>query len=399
MQYFNHLINPINYEDFFQNYYEKKPLIIHRNQSDYYSNLLTLESIDKYVSRQDIEYPSLRLVKDGNEIEGTKYLKDIPYGTAMFEGIVDNDSMFQLFNEGATIVIQGLDRSNEQLGLLCRSLSKEIPFTFQSNTYLTPETSQGFAAHYDTHDVFVMQITGSKKWKLYDTPIELPTKQQRYQSIKRDFSKSTVSQEFELMAGDLLYIPRGLVHSAETGSTSSLHITLGIFPQKWNDYVRFLTTELFNQKIFRESLPLDLKNSTYDYKKMTDEVSSILLKALNNDYIEDITKRYETEQIQKRKSSDGSRLFDILNIKKVEKNTIVARRQDIVSRLTQNNGSIELLFYNKKITFPVIAQNTVENILSLTEFTIADIQSNLDDNGKLVVVKKLIKEGLLTIKQ
>ena len=34
----------------------------------------------------------------------------------------------------------------------------------QINAYITPPENQGFAAHYDTHDVFVLQVSGSKRW-------------------------------------------------------------------------------------------------------------------------------------------------------------------------------------------------------------------------------------------
>ena len=397
MKHFSQLIHPITPDDFFQNYYEKRPLLIQRGNKDYYGSLLSLKAIDDYLSRQDIEYPGLRLVKDGEELEGSTYLKDIPYGTAMFEGIVDNDNMFKFFNEGATIVVQGLDRSNKELGAFCRNLSTEIPFTFQSNTYLTPQTSRGFSAHYDTHDVLCLQISGTKKWKLYDTPVELPTKQQRYQSSKIDSSKAQISLEVELLPGDLLYVPRGLVHSAETTETTSLHITLGLFPQKWNDYIKYLAGELHNTKLFRETLPLNLKSASYDYETMIKKVSDLIIQEFTPAFLAKATSQYATEQVQKRKSSDSSRLLDIININQVDLDTIVYRRPDIVFEFTTSNGSSEVIFYNKSVKFPIAVNEALDFVLSSNEFAPKEIPNTLDDKGKLVLVKKLIKEGLLSL--
>lgn len=36
-----------------------------------------------------------------------------------------------------------------------------------TNVYLTPPQSQGFAPHYDDIEAFIIQLEGSKYWKLY----------------------------------------------------------------------------------------------------------------------------------------------------------------------------------------------------------------------------------------
>lgn len=397
MEHFSRLIYPITSKDFFDNYYEKKPLLLHRKDTEYYNHLLSLKAVDEYLSRQDIQYPGLRLVKDGKELEGSIYLKDVPYGRVKFEGVIDNDSMFKLFNDGATIVIQGFDRSNTELGNFCRSISTEIPFTFQPNIYLTPVKSQGFSPHYDTHDVICLQISGTKKWKLYNTPVELPTNQQRYQPSEDELDGNLpVSLEFELSPGDLLYIPRGLVHSAETSETASLHITLGLHPQKWSNYIKYLVGQLHNNKLFREALPLNFKNGTYDYDLMINKVGELITKGFTKEFLEKFTSSYAIDQIQEKKSSNSHRLFDILNIEQLNMSTKIYRRLDIVFNIVTTNELVEIIFYTKKLKFPIVANEALKYILNQKEFTPTDIPNSLDNKGKLVVVKMLIKEGLLT---
>ena len=96
-----------------------------------------------------------------------------------------------------------------------------------ANAYLTPAASQGFAPHYDDIEAFVIQLEGRKRWRVYECPEErrpLP----RFSS--EDFEKDAVGEplmDLVLEPGDLLFMPRGFVHQAETvSSVPSLHITL-----------------------------------------------------------------------------------------------------------------------------------------------------------------------------
>src|SRR6185295_12103641 len=93
--------------------------------------------------------------------------------------------------------------------------------------------AQGFSAHYDTHDVFILQAAGSKHWRLYGSSVQLPLASTPYPYPGPDAGKP--SADFVLRAGDVLYIPRGHVHDALTSDSISLHVTLGINVYTWAD--------------------------------------------------------------------------------------------------------------------------------------------------------------------
>ena len=84
----------------------------------------------------------------------------------------------------------------------------------------------GLAPHFDDHDAFILQLEGSKEWRLYGFAAEQPLRGRHF-----DIDASLLgepSQTLCLEAGDLLYVPRGLVHQAHATDTSSLHLTLGV---------------------------------------------------------------------------------------------------------------------------------------------------------------------------
>ena len=57
------------------------------------------------------------------------------------------------------------------LARLCAVLGSAFSSWSRPNVYLTPLDAHGFAPHCDTHDVFVLQITGTKRWSSYDTKV------------------------------------------------------------------------------------------------------------------------------------------------------------------------------------------------------------------------------------
>jgi bifunctional lysine-specific demethylase and histidyl-hydroxylase NO66 len=95
---------------------------------------------------------------------------------------------------------------------------------------------QGFAPHFDDVDVYILQVEGRKRWRLYP-PLPghaLP----RYSS--RDFVEAEVGAcmlDTILEPGDMLYLPRGTIHQAEAlPSEHSMHLTVSAEQRRtWAD--------------------------------------------------------------------------------------------------------------------------------------------------------------------
>ena len=87
-------------------------------------------------------------------------------------GLVDARKVIDLFEGGATVVLQGLHRYWPPLTRLVAELELALGHPCQANAYLTPPGSRGFAVHSDSHDVFVFQTHGTKLWEVHPTPGE-----------------------------------------------------------------------------------------------------------------------------------------------------------------------------------------------------------------------------------
>ena len=96
----------------------------------------------------------------------------------------------------------------------------------QVNAYITPPENRGFAAHYDVHDVFVLQVAGHKRWHVHEPVVLNPLPDQPWQQHRAAVAARAAEQpliDVALEPGDALYLPRGYLHwrtlSARSPST------------------------------------------------------------------------------------------------------------------------------------------------------------------------------------
>ncbi|HEX2068655.1 MAG TPA: cupin domain-containing protein, partial [Actinomycetota bacterium] len=213
---------------------------VHHRAPDGFGDLLTLEDVDHVVTAMGLRVPAFRLVKDGETISTSAYTKLGRIGSAPVTGLADPARIFQLFEDGATIVLQGMHRFWLPLARFCRDLELELGHPAQVNAYITPPGSRGFDLHEDPHDVFVLQAFGRKHWEVFDPGDAVGA------------SRSAAPLSVELQPGDSLYIPKGGRHAARTQETVSGHLTIGIHAYEWADLVRELLKEIEKDESFTE---------------------------------------------------------------------------------------------------------------------------------------------------
>jgi lysine-specific demethylase/histidyl-hydroxylase NO66 len=184
---------------------------------------------------------------------------------------------------------------NDNIHTLLSLLEVEFGCMVGSNAYLTPLHSQGFAPHYDDVDVFICQLEGYKRWRVY-SPMSKRETLPRVSS--RDYTEKEMNNDdMELVLdvilgpGDVLYMPRGWIHQAETVSlpTSSLkpqlsdkhslHLTISAMQNWcWADYLEILMPVALESAIvsdkstsLREGLPRNFLHYMGTMHQMDDD--------------------------------------------------------------------------------------------------------------------------------
>ena len=215
------LLQPLSVETFIDDIWSHDHYHVKRGCPGYFDGLLPGPSaVDELLELFRREPAAVRLVRGRDKKGSDNYL--------LADGSLDVSRIRDEFADGYTIVLDGVERFVRRVGTVARSIEVELNFPIQVNTYITPPGQTGLAPHYDDHDVLILQVQGSKIWHLYLGADRPPREIQREKDKAVDADTLPAPTDVRLEAGDVLYVPRGRVHSAETTSEQSIHLTVGI---------------------------------------------------------------------------------------------------------------------------------------------------------------------------
>jgi hypothetical protein len=372
-------VEPVGVAEFLAEHWEQQPLAVPRSEEGRFDDLLSVADVERLVCSGGLRYPAFRLVREGGQIGLGEYTTDLPWRPDPFTGTADPDRVAAAFAAGATIVLQGLHLNWAPLARFCRALEAELGHPAQANSYYTPRRSQGFAVHHDTHDVFVLQVAGEKHWRVYEPLLELPLKRQRYSAALGEHGPPVL--ELTLRPGDTLYLPRGWLHDALTSETDSLHVTVGVNLHTWVDALRAALDECEDDVEFRRSVP--------DDGSMEADLLERLAERLDPD---DVSRRARARFVGSRRPVLDGQLEELRTLDALDAETPVERRPTVIADL----DGTTLSFEGKHISVPEHAREELEAVVAAGgPFIAAGLPGRLDEESRLVLVRRLIREGFL----
>ncbi len=224
-----------------------------------FGDLLDAEAVDELVSERGLRTPFLRVAQNGSTLGDSSFTAPGGVGATIGDQVSD-DQLVRLFAGGATMVLQALHRVWPPVVEFCQRLAADLGHPVQANAYVTPPQNQGFSNHYDVHDVFVLQISGEKRWVVHAPVHPAPLRHQPWTDRRRAVERRATEEpiiDTVLRPGDGLYLPRGFLHAATALGGVSTHLTLGV--HSWTRYG--LAEQLLQQALRKVADDPDVRTS------------------------------------------------------------------------------------------------------------------------------------------
>ena len=212
-------------------YFEKKYLLL---RGALLSKPFAWPDVDEALYRVDPVPPYFKLFKDG-EVAAKEFVTE-----AIEQGLprrrIVKAKFYEYLRNGATAVMNRLEISSLAAQRLCQSVGRFAGHPTISNAYLSFGGSGTFGKHWDTHDVFAIQLLGTKRWQVFAPTWSNPLSNQTSHRASGQVTTQPVL-DCELSPGDVLYLPRGWWHQAIPGKGPSFHLSVGTYAPTAMEFV------------------------------------------------------------------------------------------------------------------------------------------------------------------
>ncbi len=385
------LIGSVGTTRFFAEYWEKKALHVRRGEATFYDGVLSNEALDRLISSADLRFPAIQLARHGGYFAPEVYTRTFKHGTEVWSGVPDLEKIQSEYRAGATIVLPALHRTWAPLRELCAAMERTLSHAVHANAYLTAGNATGFSAHYDTHEVFVLQIGGSKQWRVYPPPTPLPHRTQPFHGAAHT-APAAVS-EIALRAGDLLYLPRGFVHAAATSEDHSAHVTIGVTVYTWVDLLAEWAAAAKEVPAMREALPVGFAHDDEAHaslvKGLLDRVDALRAGSPHSDAVAAFRRQVRSNQPRPPVAFRSAM-------------RVIGRATELVVASAERyaidaeNGRVTLQVDGRMLALPAEVGPTLAAICARGAFRFGDLPMPLGESATLAFVRFLEAEGLLT---
>ncbi len=375
------ILEPYNQEEFLENNWTKKAIAISSKGQKDFTDLFSWEKLNYLLNFHQMEYPDLRLAFDGKVLESK-----------------ENRNLTQWCQKGATLIIDQIHKRIPEVSIFASKLSYELGYPTQVNAYCSWSSKQGFSRHYDTHDVFILQIEGSKQWYVYTDTLKYPLPNQKSSSLTPPEEEAYLG--CVLHPGDVLYIPRGHWHYAVTKEEPSIHLTLGVHSKTGIDLLEWLIGQLEHREEWRKSLPLRIYENSFNLS--VESLIQDLDRYINN---HNITQEYNNYLDGLGKSIEQYNLpyqagFHIF-YNGIETRFKVPQFQRLKIHQMPDESGYKILVSGKEVSIKGVPEHLVENLFSREKFTGKDVISWLPDYDWEIdimpMLSKLVNERVIFV--
>ncbi|MDO4682881.1 MAG: cupin domain-containing protein [Lautropia sp.] len=231
---------------------------------------ITWDLVNEVYTRADCSSDGFKLMK-GEEVPKNEYI-EVHLNVGIPEARIIREKLYKHLRDGATLVYNRI--KNEPI---FDQIAKEISTFTRSQVitsgYLAFGKRPSYKSHWDTRDVFAVQLMGKKRWVIKEPNFPNPIYTQQNKFLKDIKEPNEVYMDVTIEQGDVLYVPRGWWHNPIPTGENTFHLAVGTFPPTVYDYFRWIIRKSSNLESVREGIVDHYNNlsiASNDFSKIID---------------------------------------------------------------------------------------------------------------------------------
>jgi ribosomal protein L16 Arg81 hydroxylase len=382
------LVDPLPTESFFSDYWGAKPLHVARRDPAFYSSLFGLSELERYFSLEEF-FDRESVVVTAPDRSG---------GHARPSSLSE---LYGYLGQGSSLRLRRMERFIDPAAPVI-SLMRDMQLALQHplaslSCYVTPASGIGLGPHHDEMEIFTLQVSGSKRWRLFHV-------EDTNQPARHDPGVlGPPTHDFVLEAGDLLYLPRGWVHEV-TNDAASFSLTIVFDPLTWRALLDLLVARLANTAPFTKPLPAgvilvrDGRRPASVAREFAEHVA-LVRDALDGLSVDDVLAEVAVEQVRKMTIPPTRQLAGIFEMDQMSLETVLEKRPGVACHVRRRGDRVELVVSGgNRMEVNAVAEPALRSVADSTgPFRVVDMHDSLGALGKLALAQRLVTSGLLHV--
>ena len=339
---------------------------------------------------RSVRRPLFRLVREGSTAAPSTVTRTARIGDRDLADLAAPNRVIAGYRSGSTVVCQGLHLTDPYLARFANNLALALDQPVQVNAYLTPASARGLDVHFDYHDVFVVQLAGTKRGRVW-APTEAsrePIPGKHRTPLPSPDELGDPLHDRVLEPGDIAYVPRGHPHVAETTDRSSAHLTVGVLAITWHRVVRRAIDDEIAAGRLRAAIPLSTLDPDRPPIVGTPDTSSLPI-----DLTSVSVRRWVADEIWRRQAATRLRPIEPPAPALVD-GPLTVTPGPLITLSRRGDRSV-LFLGDRSLSMPDEAHSFLAAILRSGTRFVRDDLPGLDDGSAGVVLRRLLDEGVL----
>jgi hypothetical protein len=380
------LVEPLSLDDFLAHHFAQIPIRL-GGRCGRFHHLLDWDELARLLETHPLDHSRLRLIARGKDIPPERY-------TRILGGIarLDSGALSLLLDSGATLVVNHIDDLVPGVASIADDVADRLGARVVVNLYASWRSDPGFGAHWDHHDILVLQLAGAKTWAIHKPVCANPLQGEFH---RLDEGAEPDSEE-TLEDGHVLYLPRGWIHSPTPAGEPSLHLTISITRPKGSSFLEWLVEELKGDPDVRANIPFPTDTKAWDDWKR--HIGAIVMRAIEGQAAE----RYVAHKDSQRGARPRLSFPDFGRLQPADWTDSTVLRPASLHRVPvteASDGTAQIKALGRSWPCSVAVARAICSLSSTSPMSLGELQDGLDEAQTAELraqISRLATVGLLS---